>query len=146
VTQKHFWSLIATIWIAVGGWTGSISLALIGIFIFIVLLYDDQRHSKKSEEHNHDVATLQKSSDKIDSVKRETNELLDELRVPVNNLPEPDQAPKPYIGGQVFIIRGSPHQFNGTGFEQIDVSRTYFLYGKDHRWNGKTFIPVEKDI
>ncbi len=55
------------------------------------------------------------------------------------------KKPKPYIGGNIFLIKGVPHQFNGSDVEPIDITENYInLSGEECWWNGKTFTPIPK--
>jgi len=50
------------------------------------------------------------------------------------------QIPQPYKGGMVFMISGSPHQFNGTEFERVDTDESVVINGKKFVWNGSNFV------
>jgi hypothetical protein len=51
-----------------------------------------------------------------------------------------DDEPQIYSGGMIFMISGSPHQFNGDKFERVDTDKSVVINGVTFIWNGQNFV------
>lgn len=103
---------------------------------------EEQRSSEKVRRHNHpaNVEVRNSTVGQLPSVKPDRNESSKTDAGAAIQAKNGKTSKQPYSGGLVYQIGGRPHQFNGSGFDEIDTDQSAFINGKSLSWNGTHFV------